>query len=299
MAGRGDDHLFRSTGSPLKKHPWLFQQTARYDRIVLVLVLVHAVRTPGQFRGEYFIIATHVPIAGTRITLSTAQTRSGWCQRTWIVNRSPQAEKFSIDGQAGQLECLLELPGNVTPRAIAVICHPHPLHGGTMQNKVVHTLSRAFVVQEFSALRFNFRGVGISDGTFDEGNGEKQDVLSAVGYMHDRFPELPLWLAGFSFGAAMAIRAARDTDIAGLVSIAPAAFRLADMTPSNSNFPWLIVHGENDELADINDTVEWVNSMPPGPELCVFPDTTHFFHGKLIKLREAVTAFVGLHAGFE
>jgi alpha/beta superfamily hydrolase len=211
--------------------------------------------------------------------------------------QSPQVEKFSIDGQAGSLECLLELPGNVELRGIAVICHPHPVHGGTMQNKVVHTLARAFVMQGFGALRFNFRGVGESDGAFDEGNGEKDDVLSAASYMRERYPDMPLWLAGFSFGAAMAVRAAKETDVAGLISIAPAAFRLADETPSNPVSPWLIVHGENDELANIDDTIEWLNEMPPGPELCVFPDTTHFFHGKLIKLREVIASFVDQHAG--
>ena len=211
--------------------------------------------------------------------------------------QSPKVEKFSIDGQAGSLECLLELPGNAETRGTAVICHPHPVHGGTMQNKVVHTLARAFVVKGFGALRFNFRGVGESDGTFDEGAGEKDDVLSAASYMRERYPDKQLWLAGFSFGAAIAVRAAKEIDVTGLISIAPAAFRLADETPSNPVSPWLIVHGENDELADINDTIDWLNQMPPGPELCVFPDTTHFFHGKLIKLREVITSFVDQHAG--
>jgi alpha/beta superfamily hydrolase len=212
------------------------------------------------------------------------------------MGKAPRSEHFSIAGQAGQLECLLELPGTAEPRAVAVICHPHPVHGGTMHNKVVHTLSRAFNAQDFAALRFNFRGVGESDGTFDDGNGEKEDVLSAVNFIRDRYPDLQIWLAGFSFGAAMAIIAARETDIAGLVSIAPAAFRLADEAQLSPVFPWLIVHGEDDELADIGDTIDWVNSMPPGPELCVFPETTHFFHGKLIKLREVIGTFVEKHS---
>ena len=90
--------------------------------------------------------------------------------------QSPQVEKFSIDGNAGSLECLLELPGNTQIRGIAVICHPHPVHGGTMQNKVAHTLARAFVMQGFGALRFNFRGVGGSDGEYADGWGEIDDV---------------------------------------------------------------------------------------------------------------------------
>ena len=212
---------------------------------------------------------------------------------------SPKSEKLSIAGQGGQLECLLEFPASAEPRAAAVICHPHPVHGGTMQNKVTHTLSRAFVAQEFAALRFNFRGVGESEGTFDDGVGEKEDVLSAIRFMRERYPDLTLWLAGFSFGAAMTILASREIDVAGLVSIAPAAFRLKDDVAVSPRFPWLIVHGENDELADIDDTIEWVNGMSPGPELCVFPDTTHFFHGKLIKLREVVVDFVEQHGEFQ
>ena len=209
------------------------------------------------------------------------------------MSRPPQSETFSIEGPAGRLECILESPGNAASIAGAVVCHPHPVHGGTMQNKVVHTLSRAFSAQQMSALRFNFRGVGESEGEFDDGEGELDDVLSAVGFMSARNPGSPLWLAGFSFGAAMAIRAADKLDVAGLVSVAPAAFRFFDTKPVQPTCPWLIVHGENDELADINETIEWVNSMEPGPELCVFPDTTHFFHGKLVDLREVVKTFVG------
>ncbi len=211
------------------------------------------------------------------------------------TSRPPGSERLSIDGPAGRLEGILEVPGQTTPRGAVIICHPHPVHGGTMQNKVVHTLSRAFVRQEFNALRFNFRGVGESDGEFDDGKGELLDVLSAVNFMRARCSGLPVWLAGFSFGAAMAVRASTETDVAGLISIAPAAFRFAATETAQPSCPWLIVHGENDELADINDTIEWVNSMAPGPELCVFPETTHFFHGKLIELRNVVMTFLDQH----
>ncbi len=208
------------------------------------------------------------------------------------MSRPQRSEALLVDGTAGRLEAILELPGCSTPRAAAVICHPHPMHGGTMQNKVAHTLSRAFTGQEITALRFNFRGVGKSDGEFDEGDGELEDVLSAINFVRDRCPGSPVWLAGFSFGAAMAIRAAIRTNVAGLISVAPAAFRFAEIETPQPTCPWLIVHGENDELVDINDTIDWVNSMAPGPELCVFPETTHFFHGKLIELRNVVMSFL-------
>jgi len=208
------------------------------------------------------------------------------------MSRPPQSQTFSIEGSSGRLECILESPASAALIAVAVVCHPHPVHGGTMQNKVVHTLSRAFSAQQMSALRFNLRGVGESEGVFDDGEGELDDVLSAVDFMRAQNPGSPIWLAGFSFGAAMAIRAADILDVAGLVSIAPAAFRFFDTKPVQPNCPWLIVHGKNDELADINETIEWVNSMRPGPELRIFPDTTHFFHGKLVDLREVVKTFI-------
>ena len=114
--------------------------------------------------------------------------------------------------------------------------------------------------------------------------------------MHNLLPGKPLWLGGFSFGAAIAVRAAVQTDVAGLVSIAPAVSRFIGSLPEQPSCPWLIIHGENDELVAVDDTIDWVNSLAPGPELIVFPETTHFFHGRLIQLREAVKAFVTDHS---
>ena len=213
-----------------------------------------------------------------------------------MMGKPANSERFSIDGPAGRLEALLEQPGDSGPRAVAVICHPHPLHGGTMQNKVAHTLSRAFLASHAAAIRFNFRGVGDSEGTFNDGAGEQEDVHAVIDVARCRYPGIPVWLAGFSFGAAMSIRAATDSDVAGLVSIAPAAFRMADMGTPQPACPWLLIHGDNDELADIDETILWVNSMTVGPRFLVFPDTTHFFHGKLIDLRESVVAFVDEHS---
>jgi len=208
------------------------------------------------------------------------------------MRKLPGKEQFIIDGPAGDLEVLLESPQDREPIGCAVVCHPHPVHGGTMTNKVAHTLARSFVGVGFAALRFNFRGVGKSAGAFDEGRGEVDDVLCAVDWMRDTAPDLPLWLAGFSFGAAMAIRAAVSTKPDGLVSIAPAVSRFAVDFETQPDCPWLILQGDEDELVDIEDTVEWVNSLDPGPELEVFAGTEHFFHGKLTLLREAVEKFV-------
>jgi len=202
------------------------------------------------------------------------------------------AENTSFDGPAGQLEGLLESMRDSAPVASAVICHPHPVHGGTMHNKVVHTLARAFIGQGFSVLRFNFRGTGQSEGKYDGGHGELLDALAAIRWMRERGPELQVWLAGFSFGAAITMRASLETEPRGLISVAPAVPRFADNTDSQPDCPWLIIHGDQDELVDIDETVEWLNKLEPGPELTVFPDTTHFFHGKLVLLRQTVDTFV-------
>ena len=206
----------------------------------------------------------------------------------------PKTESVTIDAPAGTLEGLLETPGDGEPTGSVVISHPHPAYGGTMQNKVVHTLSRAFIAERFVALRFNFRGVGKSSGEYDEGVGEFQDVLAAINWLQIRNAGLPLWLAGFSFGGAMSIRAAVDASVtaSGLISVAPAVSRFANDLASQPECPWLMVQGDQDELVDINQTIDYVNSLEPGPELAVFPNGEHFFHGRLIELRDTVEAFI-------
>lgn len=207
-----------------------------------------------------------------------------------------KSQGIDLQGTAGKLEALLEAPQETAIAGCAVVCHPHPLHGGTMQNKVAHTLARSFTRQGLVALRFNFRGVGESAGEFDEGRGECDDALAAANWLTSEFPDLPLWFSGFSFGAAMAIHAAAQMTPAGLVSIAPAIIRVAETQSTQPDCPWLIVQGEQDELVDIEDTIAWVNELDPGPELQIFEETGHFFHGKLLLLREAVESFIGGHS---
>jgi alpha/beta superfamily hydrolase len=208
------------------------------------------------------------------------------------TRKLPRRTHFHIDGPAGRLEALLECAQDTEPAGCAVVCHPHPLHGGTMQNKVAHTLARSFAGIGFAALRFNFRGVGESEGRFDDGNGEVDDVLAALRWMRAELPDLPLWLSGFSFGAAMAVRAAVASKPDGLISIAPAVTRFAGNLLAQPECPWLILQGDQDELVDVEETIAWVNKLEPGPELEIFPDTEHFFHGKLVQLRRAVEDFV-------
>lgn len=209
-----------------------------------------------------------------------------------MSNRPPQAQKISLPGPAGILEAILETPGDAVTRGAALICHPHPLHGGSMHNKVVHTLARAFVRLDFAALRFNFRGTEGSAGEYDNGVGELQDALAALAWLRAGSSGVPTWLAGFSFGAAIAIRAAVESEPDGLISVAPAIARFAADLKGQPACPWLLLQGDQDELVDIEATIAWVNQLSPGPELAVMPGADHFFHGRLVELRELVTNFV-------
>lgn len=204
-------------------------------------------------------------------------------------------EKLFIDGPIGRLEAVLESPVDASPVGSVVVCHPHPQHGGTLHNKVAHTLARAFVRMDYAALRFNFRGTEMSEGEFDNGNGELDDALAAIDWMRSRFPELPRWVAGFSFGAAMAVKAAVTSDVNGLISVAPAIVRFASGLESQPACPWLIIQGDQDELVDVEETVKWVDGLNPGPELLIIPGGEHFFHGRLVELREVVSEFVVEH----
>jgi alpha/beta superfamily hydrolase len=208
------------------------------------------------------------------------------------VNKLPQSQKTSIRGPAGDLEAILESPGDAEINGVAVVCHPHPQHGGTMHNKVAHTLARSFVRSNFAVLRFNFRGTEGSEGVYDNGVGELDDALAALAWIRQQKVEGPLWLAGFSFGAAIAVRAAVARDVDGLISVAPAIYRFAGNLDAQPDCPWLIIQGDEDELVEIDETVEWLDSLDPGPELLVVPGAEHFFHGRLHELREAVMAFI-------
>lgn len=213
--------------------------------------------------------------------------------------KPPVVEKLILDGPVGALEAVLEYPQGSLPAGSVVVLHPHPQHGGTMHNKVAHTLARAFVRLGYAALRFNFRGTEASEGDYDAGIGELEDALVAVSYlrrwMQDKDAAAPLWLAGFSFGAAIAVRAALVAKPAGLISVAPAVSRFATDLDGQPACPWLVIQGDADELVEVDDTVRWLDSLEPGPELIVIPGAEHFFHGRLIDLRTAITEFVADH----
>ena len=207
--------------------------------------------------------------------------------------RAPaHAEQLSIPGPAGPLEAVLEHPGAPVAGRIAVVCHPHPLHHGTLHNKVAHTLARAALGLGAPALRFNFRGVGRSAGSFADGVGETDDALAAAGWLQARHPGADLWLMGFSFGAMVALRAAAARPPARLVTVAPAVARFRADQPPPPAVPWLLVQGGADELVDAAEVEAWAARQSPAPELVSFPGVSHFFHGHLHELRDAVAGFL-------
>ncbi len=209
-----------------------------------------------------------------------------------MSSKPPQSRETTIPGPVGGLEAIVELPATGEPLGIVVVCHPHPQYGGTMRNKVAHTLARSFVRLGYAALRFNFRGTEASEGEYDDGIGELDDALAALRWMRAEVTAGPTWLAGFSFGAAIALRAAIERPVDGLVTVAPAVSRFASGLTRQPECPWLIVHGDQDEVVNVEETISWFNELLPGPELAVIPEAEHFFHGKLVDLRETVTGFV-------
>jgi alpha/beta superfamily hydrolase len=200
----------------------------------------------------------------------------------------PSTERLTIAGPAGDLEALLETPTNADSTRVAVICHPHPVYGGTMTNKVVHVLAKTFNERGVPAVRFNFRGVGASVGAYDEGAGETQDALAAIDWSLQRFPGAALWLAGFSFGGAIAVRAAMARDTQRLITVAPAVHRFAVDGAALPRCPWLLVQGDQDELVDAGEIQRWVATLAHPPQLALLPGVDHFFHGRLNELRSVV-----------
>jgi len=200
-----------------------------------------------------------------------------------------RTEKLMLRGGAGAIEALRDpAAGDATPHGVAVIAHPHPLFGGTMDNKVVQTLARAFIACGWTAVRFNFRGVGASEGVHDEGRGERDDMLAVIEQVA---PEGALAIAGFSFGAFVACRAlealwgARDVQQAVLVGTAASRF-LVPPIASELHERTLVVHGEQDDTVALSAVMDW--ARPQTLPVTVVPGGGHFFHGQLPLLKSLV-----------
>lgn len=189
--------------------------------------------------------------------------------------------ELSIAGPAGAIDVALNDPAE--RRGIALIAHPHPLQGGTRDNKVVTTLARAFFSLGYCAIRPNFRGVGRSEGVHDQGVGETEDLVAVAAEMRQRFGDLPLALAGFSFGAFVQTQVARRVAARRLALIAPAVNRF-DAEPVAADT--LIVHGDKDDVVPLSRVLDW--AQPHGVSVTVVPGGEHFFHGRLHQLQRIV-----------
>jgi alpha/beta superfamily hydrolase len=193
-------------------------------------------------------------------------------------------ERVTIPGPAGGLECLLDAPEGA-PIGVVVVCHPHPLGGGTMDNKVVQTLVRAFLQLGYRTVRLNFRGVGASEGAWDEGRGEIDDAMAVIRAQRDA--SLPLILAGFSFGAYVASQAAiwlaEGEKPERLALIGPSTQKqVMPAVPEDT----LVIHGESDEVVPLSATLDW--ARPQALPVIVIPGAGHFFHGQLTLLKGLV-----------
>ncbi|MGV8941888.1 MAG: alpha/beta hydrolase [Lysobacter sp.] len=203
-----------------------------------------------------------------------------------------KAAALTLAGPVGAIEAIVEAAAADAPARplVAVICHPLPTEGGTMHNKVVTITARALRESGATTVRFNFRGVGASEGEFDGGIGEADDLRAVVAWVRQQRPQAELWLAGFSFGSYVAYQVATELKPGMLIMIAPPAggrgYDFAAITPFDG--PWLVVQGEADEIVDPQHVYTWVDSLKQPPELVRMPDTSHFFHRKLMDLRGAV-----------
>jgi uncharacterized protein len=207
-----------------------------------------------------------------------------------------QSATVLLDGPAGVLEVAVDRTECPPRPAIAVMCHPLPTEGGTMHNKVVTMTVRALRELGLDTVRFNFRGVGASAGSFDEGNGETDDLRTVANWVRTQRPDAALWLAGFSFGAYVALRAAELLQPAFLLTIAPPVRRSWDFDALTlPTCPWLVIQGDADEVVDPQAVAAWVEAMPRPPQLVRMPDTSHFFHRKLMDLRGAIKHGVRPH----
>jgi len=194
--------------------------------------------------------------------------------------------EFLLRGPAGVLECATDVPeaGKDRPATI-IICHPHPEHGGTMHNKVVTILERSMREMGLRTVRFNFRGVGESEGAHDDGYGETDDLFAVAEWVRRTRPDDSLWLGGFSFGSYIAMRAALNLDVGQLISIAPPVDRYAFDKLHHPECPWLVIQGDEDEIVSIDAVTTWVNALKPAPDLIVMKEADHFFHRRIMDLR--------------
>lgn len=194
--------------------------------------------------------------------------------------------EFLLRGPAGLIECAVDVPEAEAARpGTIIICHPHPEHGGTMHNKVVTILERSMRELGLRTVRFNFRGVGESEGQYDDGYGETDDLFAVAEWVRRTRPDDSLWLGGFSFGSYITTRAALNLDVGQLISIAPPVDRYAFESLHHPECPWLVVQGDEDEVVNVDIVSNWAGKLKPPPELVIMQKADHFFHRRIMDLR--------------
>jgi len=203
-------------------------------------------------------------------------------------NETTIEKSFMLNGPTGMLEVKTAEPKTQTFPITVINCHPHPLHGGMMENKVVTTIFRTFRQMGARVLRFNYRGVGKSEGEYGHGIGETDDLLAVIQWVKQVRPLDQIWLTGFSFGAYVVMRAASDKalDIKQLLTIAPAVDRVDFEGLAVPECPWLVIQGDADEVVSPQAVFHWVDTLPSPPTLIKVNDAGHFFHGRLLDLRK-------------
>ena len=200
-----------------------------------------------------------------------------------------EAASFMLDGPTGKLEAISDVAETADARrGVAIVCHPNPAQGGTMHNKVVTMAERALRESGLDTVRFNFRGTGNSEGTYDEGRGEGDDLAAVVAWVRRMRPDDALWLAGFSFGSYVSIANAVRLHADALISIAPPVGRWEFGELELPACPWLVVMGEADEVVEPQAVFDWIDTLEDKPELVRMPDTGHFFHRRLMDLRSTI-----------
>jgi uncharacterized protein len=217
-----------------------------------------------------------------------------------VLPSAGASRSLLLQGAAGAIECLLAAPAQArAPQGLAVVCHPHPLYGGAMSNKVAYTLAACALKAGLYALRFNFRGVGKSGGTHAGGRGEVDDTVFLADLFSRQHPSLRLALAGFSFGAHVSLMAAAEVQPVLLVSIAPPFgskyFPDEREPPAAPGCPWLVVHSRDDEVFPYEETRMALAALAPAPQLVTVDGAGHFFHGQLALISDQVTPFIERH----
>src|SRR5579864_1427730 len=197
-------------------------------------------------------------------------------------------ESLFVAGPAGRLEALLEAPDDAAPRQAALVCHPHPQHGGTMHNKVVYRIARGLRRAGAVVLRFNYRGVNLSEGVYDEGDGELEDARACLAYLRSRYPELPVTLAGFSFGSRIVLRLGREEpNVRRIVAVGfPAIYK--ETAYLETPVPRIFIQSTHDQFGSVEMIEQVVGSLAEPKRLVLIEARDHFFDGGLQQLEEAV-----------